>query len=62
MEKLKPCPFCGGKAVLWQVTEKLGDGESLFYICCEKCLSKTGRWYEKKNVIDMWNRRDESCG
>lgn len=57
MEKLKPCPFCGGKAVL-----------SLYYgsakIVCTSCGARTkprGDRREEDNCIaivkERWNRR-----
>ena len=35
--KLKPCPFCGGKAVL----EDLDFEDKEYYVVCEKCGVET---------------------
>lgn len=57
MEKLKPCPFCGGKAFVRYVMP-------CSTVQCEKCGASTGvfsDWYEeadgRKEAIDAWNRR-----
>ena len=58
--ELKPCPFCGGKAVL--------HVNSGVCVICTKCESKTmtladgqygGRYSGDavKSVIEKWNRR-----
>lgn len=56
--ELKPCPFCGGQAVL-RVEED--DGA---FVQCRKCYNKTlsraDRWEESsavKLVVEAWNRR-----
>jgi Lar family restriction alleviation protein len=43
MEKLKPCPFCGGKAEFYGWSDKLiGNGTVFNYrINCEKCNVST---------------------
>lgn len=62
MYKLKPCPFCGGEAVL-----HVDDGVCVF---CKKCKCRTeglrdgfGRGgyagSAVKTVIDKWNRRTD---
>lgn len=52
MEELKPCPFCGGEATLYN------DGV-LKYIYCTNCGCRTTRfdWYDKKRMVQKWNRR-----
>ena len=54
-EKLKPCPFCGGKniAVRWTI------GNNLWHAMCDnpKCRA-TGPWgLSKTKAIEAWNRR-----
>lgn len=57
MEQLKPCPFCGGNAILCINTNKITE-ESVFYVYCKKCLSRTGRWHCRENAINIWNVRE----
>lgn len=49
---LKPCPFCGGEATLWQ---DLG-ADRQFHILCG-CGGRVG-WFEaEEEAIEAWNRR-----
>ena len=64
MEKLKPCPFCGGKAVPVYYENGSGFTSNLFYaskkctIKCEKCGIVAPHIYAKaSNAIKYWNRR-----
>lgn len=53
MEKLKPCPFCGGEAKIM----KMGYPH---YIYCLKCGAKVhGGTTSEKDSIKAWNRRTE---
>lgn len=63
--KLKPCPFCGCKALIkydfLQVGNKLVKG---YYITCPStpfdcCSPKTWTFRYKKEAIEAWNRRTE---
>jgi Lar family restriction alleviation protein len=48
VKSLKPCPFCGGKAVFWQTDYGKGDRSSVglhFTIRCNKCGSTRGTAY-----------------
>lgn len=49
-EKLKPCPFCGGKAVV----HTLGTG---YIVECLKCDVTTAYEDTKAEAIAAWNRR-----
>lgn len=52
-DKLKPCPFCGGRAVLsgcedWQWT-----------VNCIECDSMIGDYETEREAIENWNLRIE---
>ena len=53
---LKPCPFCGGQAILFVHTfHKLNDSYS---VGCSKCQAHTYSFYDTiGTAIDAWNRR-----
>lgn len=56
MDELKPCPFCGNKAVL----EDLGGYETCgrFFVRCTKCdIAQDNLWATKKTAIRRWNKR-----
>lgn len=74
-ERLEPCPFCGGEAMIEEVSETIGDRIIKAYIVkCSKCwCAPKPNNYDgnKQNVIDRWNSRytntckmtrDESSG
>ena len=50
-ENLKPCPFCGGKAVFRETQ----DGR--FVIQCDYCRVKSYAWEEEAVACMMWNSR-----
>jgi Lar family restriction alleviation protein len=56
VEKLKPCPFCGGEAVLaWKVPRK----RILYWVVCNGCparIDEGGKWSELE-AIAIWNTR-----
>lgn len=53
MEKLKPCPFCGGEAKIM----KMGYPH---WIYCLECGAKVhGGTTSEKDSIKAWNRRAE---
>ena len=57
--ELKPCPFCGGKAIL--AHDPMGPGAS--YIRCEKCglesvhFIKSFEVASDERAIKYWNKR-----
>jgi Lar family restriction alleviation protein len=57
--KLKPCPFCGGKATLKQ-TPHIPRGTDYTPTCmntnCAGRISK--KWMNIKDAIEAWNRRE----
>ena len=60
MTELKPCPFCGGKSTIRQVTP-VRDGLTLtyngYFVICEECLTSGDNYSTKERAIDAWNRR-----
>ena len=60
--ELKPCPFCGGKAILTH--DLAGLGASI--IRCEKCGLESVRFIKSFEVasddeaIKYWNRRADN--
>lgn len=56
--KLLPCPFCGGKAKIYQGNQDFLVYESLaFSIFCEKCKCSTQYEPTLKEAINDWNSR-----
>ena len=53
--ELKPCPFCGGKAIVHEP----GDGWLGWSVRCTGCLGATLIFGNERSAIDGWNRRDE---
>ena len=54
MEKLKPCPFCGGKAIL-------EHSHLMPYVKCINLMCDVQPWtkceYTDDEAIEAWNRR-----
>lgn len=57
MEKLKPCPFCGGKAAI----RKKNDDEVgvCYYVFCTKCCCETQYSRTQTEAIRDWDKREE---
>ena len=52
--KLKPCPFCGGKAE--SGTLRTSDGVK-FLVECSNCGVATLLYYDTEKAAGAWNRR-----
>ena len=50
-DKLKPCPFCGGKAIID------GCDDTLWSVICKKCAASIDYNETKQEAIEAWNRR-----
>lgn len=69
MSELKPCPFCGGEAILCKSFSP--DGNYLYdtvHVMCTSCHCRTKDFmtsihYDNvyKVAIDAWNMRVEQC-
>ena len=61
---LKPCPFCGGKAVLKETYKYIGLGKSIpqYYVKCgnsECCLYvATCNRDTEEEAVEIWNMRE----
>lgn len=51
-DKLKPCPFCGGKNIYM-----FTDIMSRWWVFCKDCDVQAGRHETKEQAVDAWNRR-----
>lgn len=61
-ERLKPCPFCGGKAVTHACAELENESARVIYsgkygVHCSKCGVSTLPFPYEAAVIDVWNKR-----
>lgn len=60
MTELKPCPFCGGEAHVYETVN--GGTRKLYWIECLKCYAESPKSLDlPQDSIDAWNRRDEDC-
>lgn len=62
MEKLKPCPFCGGKASARRLPYSRTDEDAYIVFCDNrdgKCLAEpcTNRFDTREKAIEVWNKR-----
>ena len=48
-EELKPCPFCGGTAILYDA--------GIPYVRCDTCGTQTTAYQTPDEAIAAWNRR-----
>ena len=53
-EKIKPCPFCGGKA------EPYKDDEEWVHIKCRECWNETDGHTTLDTAMEFWNKRTET--
>ena len=56
MNELKPCPFCGGEAILgtWRDEYRRLNPSAVH---CSVCHVETRIYERKKEAIEAWNRR-----
>ena len=61
-EKLKPCPFCGGKGEVYQAPTMLNleIDDDAYWVQCRNCFSRVGNSYSQVEAINAWNRRTDN--
>lgn len=52
-EEIKPCPFCGEKAVINEGTYEVGR----YWVCCRNGHGNGVRCDSIEEVVEEWNRR-----
>lgn len=57
MAKLKPCPFCGGKAVISVDPDAV---RWKYYAECIRCCAMSGLTYTPQKAKEAWNRRADN--
>lgn len=56
--EIKPCPFCGGKAIV-EDCGTCGD-TGRYFVRCSKCdISQDALWATKQTAVKRWNKRIE---
>jgi len=61
MNKLKPCPFCGGEAEIAGVEKYLDSfAKEPYSVICKCGCAFLHIASDEKDAIDIWNRRAES--
>ena len=50
--ELKPCPFCGGKPVIYK---SMSDRRA--WVMCSECGATSPSGFREKTAIKAWNRR-----
>ena len=62
-EKLKPCPFCGGKATIRQITPVSGSlasretGYGGYFAMCCYCMTTSNNYSTAEICAEHWNMR-----
>lgn len=56
--KLKPCPFCGGEATVWNGNIDDDCSDVYYNIYCTACNCMTPKFHTEKSAITFWNRRE----
>ncbi len=55
--KLKPCPFCGGMAIVLKHQASDINAQVRAMVVCGNCDCRTAYYCEVSDAIDVWNRR-----
>ena len=61
--KLKPCPFCTGKAKLFKLLNKSHNGLNRGYrITCPDCKAMSALYETPEEATESWNKRNDLFG
>jgi Lar family restriction alleviation protein len=58
MQELKPCPFCGGKAVGIDALKDRRGKTVMYRAMCRVCEASSRFAAEEKTAAYIWNRRE----
>ena len=61
MEKLKPCPFCGGEAKCINTRIVDNHDNPFWWVLCNECDANTGMYVNRVDAIKTWNRRAKNA-
>lgn len=56
--ELKPCPFCGGKAILTSI--ETNYFATRCFVICDNCHASSKRCKNKEAAAEAWNRRADN--
>lgn len=54
MDRLRPCPFCGGEAKVKPFKSGIFSAP-VYYVLCTCCRSQTAVQLEESEVVEAWN-------
>ena len=57
MTKLKPCPFCGGKAKIEKHESGMFFKSTYWFVICGMCRGRTFLQDTQEEAIEAWNKR-----
>lgn len=61
---LLSCPFCANEVVYGFIQDNFSDNKDsgICWITCQSCNMETRRYYNKKDLFELWNRRKYRIG